>query len=148
MELPITPQSRQQSDAAPQQSFSADNTPFAAIGGVERVRELVDRFYLHMEHDAEYAATRALYPAGDLAPSRQKLFEFLVGWLGGPQMYIEKHGHPRLRARHMPFAIDQSARDHWLSCMTLAMNEMKIDGDLRAFLDQRFRHVATFLINR
>jgi hemoglobin len=128
--------------------FSAERTPFEAMGGLARVRDLVDRFYDHMEHDAAFAATRALYPPGDLSSSREKLFEFLAGWMGGPQLYVQKHGHPRLRARHLPFAIGETARDHWLTCMRRAMNEMKIDGELRTHFDQRFAHVADFLRNR
>jgi hemoglobin len=146
MDLPISAQPGFPGDSA--HGFGPDRTPFAAIGGIERVRELVDRFYLHMAGDSTFASTRALYPPGDLSDSKLKLFEFLVGWLGGPQLYIEKHGHPRLRARHMPFSIGHAAREHWLACMARAMNEMAINGELRAFLDQRFRHVADVLRNQ
>ncbi|MGI9012801.1 MAG: group II truncated hemoglobin [Phycisphaerales bacterium] len=126
--------------------FGPENTPFEAIGGLEAVRLLTARFYHHMANDPACAATRALYPA-DLAESEEKLFEFLVGWLGGPQTYIQKHGHPRLRLRHAPFRIDETARDHWLMCMSRAMDERGIEGDLRDFLDARFTHVANFLRN-
>jgi hemoglobin len=146
MDLPISPIPPSPRDAAG--AFGPGNTPFDTLGGIERVRELVDRFYMHMANDRAFAATRDLYPPGDLSASREKLFAFLAGWLGGPQLYTEKHGHPRLRGRHMPFAIDETARDHWLACMTRAMDEMRIQGDLRTFLDQRFRHVANFLRNQ
>lgn len=143
MSLPINPNPQSRGSSA----FGPDNTPFDAIGGTERVRELVDRFYHHMGNDPEFATTRALYP-DDLTESREKLFMFFVGWLGGPPLYVEKHGHPRLRARHMPFAIGDTERDHWLTCMGRAMDEMEIEGDLRAFLDARFTHVANFLRNK
>ena len=144
--LPINP-GQPGGGAGGDSPFSADNTPFDAIGGTERVRELARRFYAHMGGDASVASTRDLYPDDDLTESEEKLYEFLVGWLGGPQLYIEKHGHPRLRQRHAPFRIDEVARDHWLACMTHAMDEMKIEGAVRAFLDARFAHVADFLRN-
>lgn len=127
--------------------FGPDNTPYDAIGGDAAVRALVDTFYDHMDNDPAFATIRGLHP-GDLSESRNKLYEFLCGWLGGPQLYTEKHGHPRLRARHAPFAIGETERDQWLACMTRAMDDRGIDGDLRAFLDQRFRHVADFMRNK
>lgn len=120
-------------------------TPYESIGGDPVVRRLVDRFYDHME--ASEQAIRDLHPA-DLASSRQKLYEFLTGWLGGPQFYTEKHGHPRLRMRHMPFAIDQPAVAAWLRCMDRAMDDCGISGELRAFLTARLTHTANFMQNR
>lgn len=128
-------------------TFGIDNTPYEAIGGDEQVRLLVDTFYDHMDREADFATIRNLHPA-DLTDSRQKLYEFLSGWLGGPNLYIEKHGHPRLRGRHMPFSIGETERDQWLACMNRAMDDLGIEGDLRAFLDQRFAHVANFMRNR
>jgi hemoglobin len=127
--------------------FGPDNTPYDAIGGDVRVRELVDTFYDHMRDDPAFATIRALHP-DDLTESREKLYMFLSGWLGGPPLYIEKHGHPRLRARHAPFAIGDAERDQWLACMGCAMDGCGIDGELRAFLDQRFAHVADFMRNK
>ena len=128
-------------------TFDAENTPFMAIGGEAPVRALVDAFYDHMDRDEPYAVIRALHP-DDLAESRDKLFEFLCGWLGGPQLYMEKRGHPRLRMRHAPFPIGEDERDQWLGCMAVAMDELELSGELRAFLDARFAHVADFLRNR
>ena len=128
-------------------SFDAANTPFMAIGGEAPVRALVDAFYDHMEHDQPYAVIRALHPE-DLAESRDKLFEFLCAWLGGPQYYMQKRGHPRLRMRHAPFPIGEDERDQWIDCMADAMNDLGIEGELRAFLDARFAHVADFMRNR
>lgn len=127
--------------------FGPDNTPYDAIGGDAEVRALIEAFYDHMDRDPEFATIRALHP-DDLTESRQKLYEFLSGWLGGPPLYMEKRGHPRLRARHAPFPIGETERDQWLACMTCAMDERGITGELRAFLDQRFRHVADFMRNR
>jgi hemoglobin len=108
---------------------------------------LVDAFYDHMDRDETCATIRALHP-DDLGESRDKLFEFLCGWLGGPQLYMEKRGHPRLRMRHAPFPIGEAERDQWLGCMTRAMDDLQIEGELRTFLDARFAHVADFLRNR
>jgi len=126
--------------------FDADNTPFEAIGGEAGVRALVDAFYDHMDRDVHAKAIRSMHV--NLSQSRDKLFWFLCGWLGGPQHYVERFGHPRLRMRHAPFAIDQAARDAWMKCMSDAMDDRGIDGPLRAFLDARFDHLATFMINR
>lgn len=128
-------------------SFGPDNTPFDTLGGEDRVRSLVDSFYDHMEEDEEYAVIRKLHPA-DLAESRQKLHDFLCGWLGGPPHYMQKHGHPRLKMRHAPFPIGESERDQWLGCMARAMDDLSIEGELRSFLDARFDHVADFMRNR
>lgn len=126
--------------------FDEDQTPFEAIGGETSVRLLVDTFYDHMDSDAAATTIRAMHD--DLSQSRDKLFWFLCGWLGGPQHYVERFGHPRLRMRHAGFVIDQNARDAWMHCMSKAMDDRKIDGPLRAFLDARFDHLATFMINR
>ena len=128
-------------------SFDAQNTPFELIGGEEPVRALVDSFYDHMDQDEAFKGIRDLHPA-DLADSREKLSLFLCGWLGGPQYYVEKHGHPRLRMRHAPFPIGESERDQWLSCMAIAMDQCSIEGELRTFLDARFAHVADFMRNQ
>jgi len=128
-------------------TFDAENTPFTAIGGEAPVRALADAFYDFMDRDPDCAVIRAMHPE-DLGESRDKLFEFLCGWLGGPQLYVQKRGHPRLRMRHGPFPIGEDERDQWLSCMTRAMDQLEIEGELRAFLDARFAHVADFMRNR
>lgn len=127
--------------------FGPGNTPYEALGGDARVRALVDAFYDHMDADPDAAGIRDLHQA-DLANARTKLHEFLSGWLGGPPLYVEKYGHPRLRGRHMPFPIAEAERDQWLTCMERAMDDLAIDGELRRFLDARFAHVANFLRNR
>lgn len=123
--------------------FGTDNLPYEAIGGEAGVRNLVESFYDLLSADPLLSAMHQK----DLTEMRQKLFEFLTGWLGGPQLYIEKHGHPRLRIRHNPFPIDQDAVEAWLSCMDSAMREQKIDEPLYSFLTRQFSHTANFMRN-
>ncbi len=124
--------------------FGPERTPYDAIGGDTEVRALVDAFYDHVQSDSPHV--RGMHPEDDTT-SRQKLYEFLSGWLGGPPLYIERHGHPRLRMRHAPFPIDGKAVEEWLMCMSAAMDDRGIEGELRAFLDERFSHVAHFMKN-
>ena len=133
--------------SAASHSFSANNTPFDAVGGEENVRALVDQFYDIMHREPSFARIRALHKPS-LDEARQKLFEFLCGWLGGPQLYVQKYGHPRLRARHAPFPIATTERDMWLACMRAAMDARGIAGEVRMFLNQRFDHVADFMRNQ
>ncbi len=119
-------------------------TPYEELGGDEAVCALVDSFYDFM--DAESQVVRSMHPE-DLIESRQKLYEFFSGWLGGPPLYHERRGHPRLRGRHMPFAIDQHAVDEWLRCMGLALDARAVGGPLRAFLDAKLHHLANFMRN-
>jgi hemoglobin len=93
-----------------------DETPYVLLGGEEKVRELVDRFYDYMDELDEVVPVRQMH-AKSLRVSRDKLFKFLSGWLGGPGLYEAEYGHPRLRRRHMPFAVTEEARDQWLLCM-------------------------------
>lgn len=122
------------------------DTPFAWIGGEERVRALVDRFYDLMDLEPGYAALRAAH-GSDLAKARQHLFWFLCGWLGGPSHYIERFGHPRLRARHLPFEIGTQERDQWMRCMALAMQDLGIDEALQLRLMQAFWQTADWMRN-
>jgi len=108
---------------------------------------LSDRFYDLMDLEPAYAGIRALHPAS-LDDSRQKFFWFLCGWLGGPQHYVERFGHPRLRARHLPFAIGISERDQWLSCMHQAMSELALDPELIIRLNDSFFKTADFMRNK
>ncbi|MCB5184096.1 group II truncated hemoglobin [Methylobacillus gramineus] len=126
---------------------SSKATFFDLLGGVERIRELVERFYDVMDTDTRAAALRALHPE-DLTSAREKLFMFLTGWTGGPQLYIERYGHPRLRMRHMPFAIDESARDQWMYCMIKAMNDIGVDDAVMTKLSEALWGVADFMRNR
>ena len=122
-------------------------TPYGVLGGDARVRELVDRFYDLMEIEPAYAVIRRLH-APDLAGARDKLYWYLSGWLGGPQHYIERFGHPMLRARHLRFAIGVAERDAWLACMVQAMSETGVPETLRAPLAGAFAKVADWMRNR
>jgi hemoglobin len=122
-------------------------TPYEQLGGEAKLRELVDRFYDLMDLEPEYAGIRRLHPT-DLAHSREKLFLFLSGWLGGPGLYAERYGHPMLRARHLPFAIGTAERDAWMACMMRAMEEVGVGAPLRAALAQALAGTADWMRNR
>ena len=124
-----------------------DNPHYRRMGGEEAVRRLVERFYQLMDELPEARAIRAMHPE-DLAQSKDKLFRFLSGWLGGPPLYADRHGPPRLRQRHMPFPIDAAARDAWMACMSLALEEQVADPELRAQLAAAFFKTADFLRNQ
>ncbi|HVK95874.1 MAG TPA: group II truncated hemoglobin [Noviherbaspirillum sp.] len=120
---------------------------FDLIGGQLKLRELVDRFYDLMDLESEFAGIRALHPAS-LDGSRDKLYWFLCGWTGGPDMYVERFGHPRLRARHLPYAIASSERDQWLRCMAWAMQDENIPEDLQQRLMHSFYDTADWMRNK
>ena len=122
------------------------DTPFQWIGGEEKVKALVDRFYDLMDLDPGYAALRAAH-GNTLENARQRLFWFLCGWLGGPQHYTERFGHPRLRARHLPFRIGIRERDQWVGCMDQAMGEVGVDEKLRTRLRDSFFQTADWMRN-
>ncbi|MCA9615593.1 MAG: group II truncated hemoglobin [Sandaracinus sp.] len=122
-------------------------SPYEQIGGEDGVRTLVDRFYDLMDELPEAATVRGMH-AKSLKVSREKLFWFLTGWLGGPQLYVERFGHPRLRMRHFPFAIDTAAAEQWMLCMRRALNETVSDEALRGFLDARLEQLALHMRNQ
>ncbi|HJV07659.1 MAG TPA: group II truncated hemoglobin [Chromobacteriaceae bacterium] len=122
-------------------------TPYQLLGGEGVVRWLVDRFYDIMDSDPSVKVLREMHPA-DLAGSRQKLFMFLSGWLGGPSLYMEAFGHPRLRMRHAPFPVDSSARDQWMYCMKKAVDELMVEEWLKQKLIEAFYNTADFMRNQ
>jgi hemoglobin len=122
-------------------------TLYEKIGGEEGVRSLVNRFYDLMDSAPEAQNIRRLH-AKSLNQSREKLFMFLSGWSGGPQLYLKKFGHPRLRARHMPFAIGIVERDEWLWCMNKALDESGFDPGLVDGLRKHFAETADFMRNQ
>lgn len=124
-----------------------ERTPYEQIGGEAGVRELVDRFYDYMDSETAAEDVRGMH-AKSLRASREKLFLFLSGWLGGPDLYVQTHGHPMLRRRHLPFAIGTTQRDQWMHCMRLALNDMPIDDTLRAKLEQAFQATADHMRNQ
>jgi hemoglobin len=122
-------------------------TTYEIIGGDAVVGGLCDRFYELMATVPQFAELRAMHPA-DLTGSRDKLYMFLSGWFGGPDLFVEKFGHPRLRGRHMPFAIGVKERDQWVACMVLAMEDVGIDPAIRAKLLENFFNTADFMRNK
>ena len=123
------------------------DTPFQWIGGEPKVHALVERFYDLMDLEPAYAALRATHGAS-LDNARQRLFWFLCGWLGGPDHYVSRFGHPRLRARHLPFAIGIVERDQWLACMEQAMIETEVPEPLRHRLNASFFQTADWMRNK
>lgn len=122
------------------------NPHYRMAGGEQGIRELVERFYALMDELPEARGIRALHPP-DLSHAKERLFMFLSGWLGGPPLYEERFGHPRLRQRHLPFAIGNTERDAWMLCMTRALDEVVADTALRIQLTQSFFKTADFLRN-
>ena len=122
-------------------------TPYSRLGGAARVRTLVDRFYDLMDLEPEYAELRQVH-GNDLTQARDKLYWFLSGWLGGPDLYVERLGHPRLRARHLPFSIGVRERDQWMACMEQAMVERGVPESLRQRLRQAFFQTADWMRNK
>ena len=127
--------------------MNSDQTPFELLGGDTGVHQLVDRFYDLMESAPEAAHVRALHETS-LTQSRMKLHLFLTGWLGGPPLYVERYGHPRLRARHLPFVIGSMERDEWLWCMQRALAEQSIPADVRHDLFEKLRGLADHMRNQ
>jgi hemoglobin len=122
-------------------------TAYTLLGGEPAVRALVDRFYDLMDLEPGYAGIRRLHPS-TLDGSRDKLYWFLCGWLGGPDRYVERFGHPRLRARHLPYEIGIVERDQWLACMTQAMRECGVDAAQAEQLHVAFFKTADWMRNR
>jgi hemoglobin len=120
---------------------------YERIGGAEKVRALVQRFYQHMDELPEAHGVRKLHPTS-LHGSEEKLFLFLSGWMGGPQLYVEQFGHPMLRRRHLPFPIAETERDQWLLCMKQALQDVVDDAGLRDELNAAFAKVADHMRNQ
>ena len=124
-----------------------NKTPYQLMGGEPAIRSLVDRFYFYMDILPESSPIRAMH-SPSLASAKSKLFKYLSGWLGGPNLYIEEFGHPMLRARHLPFAIGAAERDQWMLCMTKALAEMEMNEDLKTNLQTALQSLATHMINQ
>lgn len=113
--------------------------------GEEGFARLVRGFYAQVPNDDILGP---MYPPDELAEAEERLRDFLVGRFGGPQRYVERRGHPRLRMRHMPFAIDQQARDRWMTLMDRALEQAALPDDVSALMRDFLGQVATFMINR
>ena len=118
---------------------------YDAVGGEPTFRRLVDRFY---EGVAADPLLRPMYPEEDLGPAADRLTLFLMQYWGGPNTYSASRGHPRLRMRHAPFAINPRARERWIDLMTAALEEAALPAEADAALRQFFDGVATMLVNR
>lgn len=122
-------------------------TFYELMGGEKTLTHLVERFYFYMDSLPEAAGIRQMH-AEDLTPTKQKLFKFLSGWLGGPDLFVQEYGHPRLRRRHFPFAIGESERDQWMLCMRYALKEIGLADELQQSLKQALSQLATHMINQ
>ena len=122
-------------------------TPYEVIGGETAIRTLVNRFYYYMDTLPEAKGIRDIHQA-DLTSAETKLFKYITGWLGGPNLYIEEYGHPMLRARHLPFAIGEAERDQWMLCMNKAIDEVPMDPRLKTSLQTALQDLATHMINK
>lgn len=122
-------------------------TSYELMGGETSVLKLVDRFYFYMDTLPETKEIRKIH-GQNLSSAKEKLFKFLSGWLGGPDLFIQEFGHPMLRRRHFPFAIGQAERDQWMICMNKAMNDTPMNVKLKASLLESFQQLATHMINQ
>ena len=122
-------------------------TPYEVIGGEAAIRTLVEKFYYYMDTLPEAKGIRDIHQA-DLTSAETKLFKYMTGGLGGPNLYIEEYGHPMLRARHLPFAIGESERDQWMLCMNKAIEEVPMEPRLKTNLQTALQDLATHMINK
>jgi hemoglobin len=120
---------------------------YMKLGGEAGIRQLVRYFYQAMDTLSSAKPIRKMH-AADLSEAEEKLYLFLSGWLGCPSLYMEKHGHPRLRARHLPFKISDKERDQWLQCMESALTKMDIEKPMHDELMQAFFNTADFMRNQ
>jgi len=122
-------------------------TPYELMGGAATILSLVDRFYFYMDTLPEAEGIRKMH-AESLSNAKDKLFKFLSGWLGGPDLFVQEFGHPMLRRRHFPFKIAQSERDQWMLCMNKAIAEVGMDEMLKNSLLEALDQLATHMINQ
>lgn len=127
--------------------MSEQPTPYERIGGDAAVRKLCVDFYQIMCDTPQTQLLRKMHP-DDIKISEEKLYLFLSGWMGGPQLFVEKYGHPRLRARHMPFSIGVEERDQWLYCMAQALKMQDLETAFSEQLMSNFVQLADFMRNR
>lgn len=137
MEIAPTPEARQ--------PWGNAASPYEELGGDGAVRTLVEAFYDIVE--AESPVLRAMLPK-DTTTSRQKLYEFLSGWLGGPPLYMERRGHPRLRLRHTPFDIGSSEAEEWMRCIRKALETVGSGAQVASFLETELSRTAYAMRNR
>ncbi|TAH46718.1 MAG: globin [Betaproteobacteria bacterium] len=131
----------------PEQRPKLPLSPYDLIGGEPTVRAIVRRFYELMDTLPEAWDVRKMH-AEDLSGSEEKLFLFMSGWLGGPNLYVERYGPPFLRARHLPFSIGMAERDQWMQCMGQALDEHVTDAAMRTRLHESLAALANHMRNR
>jgi hemoglobin len=134
-----------------QPSASTPQSLFDLLGGephgTNKIRAIVEAFYDVMDSDEKAKTIRQMHPE-DLTSSREKLFMFLSGWTGGPQLYIKRYGHPFLRRRHLPFKIGEEERDQWIYCMTKGLLNLKMEEEkIKALLNALYP-IADFMRNQ
>lgn len=127
--------------------MSEVKTPYERLGGDEAVRRLCQTFYQIMSDTPQTQLIRAMHPE-NIKISEDKLYMFLSGWLGGPPLYTDKYGHPRLRGRHLPFPIGIEERDQWLYCMAQTLKTMELDQIFAEQLMSSFVQTADFMRNK
>lgn len=125
----------------------SEESVYSRLGGEPALRALVKRFYELMDTLPEAQGIRHMHPAS-LAGSEEKLFMFLSGWLGGPNLFVEKYGHPRMRARHLPFKISKSERDQWMLCMVQAFDDVQVAEPIRSELLYSLLNLADHMRNQ
>lgn len=123
--------------------MTQDLSPYELLGGEDVLSRLVDSFYANVSRDPDLSP---LFP-NDLGETARKQKQFLTQFLGGPSLYTEEHGHPMLRARHMPFIITPAQAERWLACMEQAMNEINIEEPIREYMLQRLTMTAHHMVN-
>lgn len=133
--------------ATAEHAAQAKQSPYQVIGGGPAVRRIVERFYDIMDEAPEAAGIRAMH-ADDLAPMRERLFEFLSEWLGGPPLYFQRPGRQCIMSAHRPFAIGEAERDQWMACMRQALKDCGVRDDMRTLLDRAFLRMADAFRNR
>lgn len=126
---------------------NSTQTPYELIGGASIVLNLVDKFYFYMDILPEAQDVRSMH-GKSLSGAKDKLFKFLSGWLGGPDLFVQEFGHPMLRRRHFPFAIGSSEKEQWMICMSKAMNEISMDSGARENILEAIDQLATHMINQ
>ncbi len=127
--------------------MSAETSIYEQIGGEATLRKITRKFYEIMDTMPEAQGVRQMHPE-NLAGSEEKLFMFLSGWLGGPNLFIERYGHPKMRARHLPFKIGKSERDQWMLCMVHAFDEVNIQEPYRSELLHSLLNLADHMRNQ
>ncbi|MFA5985175.1 MAG: group II truncated hemoglobin [Methylococcaceae bacterium] len=128
-------------------AINNEKTTYELIGGEKAIATLVERFYFYMDTLPEAKAVRAVH-GESLASAQVKLFKYLSGWLGGPDLFVQEYGHPRLRQRHFPFKVGVKEKDEWMMCMIKALNDIPMEANVRETLIQAFAPLAAHMVNQ